>query len=73
MSCRVNEDILMTKMNRVIPSKWVSLIQINKLKMKQTEMQNLVDSLAQKRKHHLEAIEKITIKDLKEMVGNISI
>ena len=39
--------------------------------MKQTEMQNLVDSLAQQRKQHLAAIESITIKDLKEMVDSI--
>jgi hypothetical protein len=36
--------------------------------MKQTEMQSLVDSLAQQRRRHLEVIEQTTIKDLKEMV-----
>jgi hypothetical protein len=37
--------------------------------MKMSEMQSLVDSLAQQRKNHLTTIEKITIKDLKEMVS----
>jgi hypothetical protein len=41
--------------------------------MKRTEMQNLVDSLAQQRKQHLAAIENITIRDLKEMVDKISL
>ena len=31
-------------------------------------MQSLVDSLAKQRRQHLEAIENVTIKDLKEMV-----
>ena len=37
--------------------------------MKQTEMQTLVDSIAQERKRHLNNIESISIKDIKEMVA----
>lgn len=33
-----------------------------------SEMQSLVDSLAQQRKNHLTTIENITIKNLKDMV-----
>ena len=36
--------------------------------MKQNELKYFVDSLAEKRKNHLETIEKLTIKDIKEMV-----
>ena len=36
--------------------------------MKQSEMQSLVDSLAKQRKRHLDQIEAISIKDIKEMV-----
>ena len=36
--------------------------------MKQTEMQSLVDSLAEQRKRHLERVEKMHIQDIKELV-----
>ena len=36
--------------------------------MKQSEMQSLVDSIAKERKKHLDNIETLGIKDLKEMV-----
>ena len=37
--------------------------------MKQNEMQNLVDSLANQRKRHLHAIETVTMTDLKNLVS----
>jgi hypothetical protein len=36
--------------------------------MKQSEMQGLVDSIAKERKKHIETIENLGIKELKEMV-----
>ena len=37
--------------------------------MKQTEMQSLVDSLADQRKRHLERVERMHIQDIKELVS----
>lgn len=41
--------------------------------MKSSEMHKLVDSLAEQRKRHFENIERLTIKDIKELVNFLSI